>query len=1276
MHRHLHTAFRHTWLWTHRLAVVSLLLAAVLVSAARWWLPHLDTHRAQIEDWLSHALAAPVSVGPLAADWHGWGPALAVSGLRVRDPRSGAEVLAFDHAIVELSPLRSLLALRPVVSALDLRGVNLLLRREADGRLGLLPASGEPVPLEELLSAAAALDRVDLRDGQVHIEDPADTTAPLALADLRFTLRGGHAGRRLAFDVHVAGGELYGATQLTRIGPQREDWDGRFYLRARGIDLAMLPLAWRPQSGRGDAELWGTLQAGWPTLLRGRIAVGELQLAEISTLPGLAAWLNASARLALRFDWTRTEAPAWHAIAELDRPTADGNSLPPQLEVTADADGMLTAVLHDAPLTQWGPWLAGLAGVDAGQYRRLAPGARLPELALRLDPRRPQAFAAAARVEDLHWRADGALPGAERIRAKVQANAAGGRIELDSPGLVFDAPAVFRAPFVFGVAHGRLGWTRTAGGWRVGIDALTLENPALAAVFDGSVELPDGAVPLLDLHGRVSRLNVAAAPAYLPDRLIGAGISWLDAALLGGRGRDGVVRLRGRVSDFPFSDGNGEFLARFHVDDGVLHFAPGWPDIRELSADVVFAGPRLDVDASHLRLLDLEATQAHVAIADLEHTTVEVQGRVTAEGEALQGLLRETPLRRRVGRFADELELRGPHQLTLEMNIPTDERDMSVRGQLDFLGSQLALAPAGWTFTDIRGALDIDGDGVHGRDIALHLGSEALQLDAQTAANGDARFRLDGRFSAAQLLGEAAPKLLGEPPALSGSAEGTLVLSVPGARPNAPQYALTLDSDLEGIAVRLPAPLGKSARERRALALRIEVGARERARLSASYGDELRALLDIADFPGQPHIERGDLRYGDGEPRLPNSGVRLGIDLPRYAWTGSASASTEGSALPALPSWLTRIEASIGELQLAGQRFERQSLVATPARGGWQLALDGPQLSGSALLPPTPSSATPYRVTLQRLFLRRGDEAGDNGPLPDAPEVSSRADGPDPRRLPALNLSVDELRLDERPLGRLTLSGAPVSGGYQVQPLELHATAHDLNATLDWRMLGSVPRTRLDLKLVSRALGDTLAAFGYGGNFRRAPAQADARLEWPLALPDIDLAQMQGSLKVHVDEGQLLEANPGVGRLLGLVSLSAIARRLTLDFRDFFGEGFGFDRIDARFRFADGKALTEKLEIEGPAASISVHGETDLVGRSYDQRVTVTPRLTAALPIAGALAGGPVGAAAGLLVDRLLGRSIDRLSSYHYDLKGPWQSPQVEPSAGETPPPASAPAGR
>ena len=125
--------------------------------------------------------------------------------------------------------------------------------------------------------------------------------------------------------------------------------------------------------------------------------------------------------------------------------------------------------------------------------------------------------------------------------------------------------------------------------------------------------------------------------------------------------------------------------------------------------------------------------------------------------------------------------------------------------------------------------------------------------------------------------------------------------------------------------------------------------------------------------------------------------------------------------------------------------------------------------------------------------------------------------------------------------------------------------------------------------------------------------------------------------------------------------IDAEAALQVLDFTDLVGEGFNFERVAGNFVLDNGNAYTNDLVVDGPAARIDISGRVGLVARDYDQLITVTPYLESSLPLAGAIAGGPVGAAAAIVAGKLLEGKIglNEAARKQYTVMGSWDAPEV-----------------
>lgn len=184
-------------------------------------------------------------------------------------------------------------------------------------------------------------------------------------------------------------------------------------------------------------------------------------------------------------------------------------------------------------------------------------------------------------------------------------------------------------------------------------------------------------------------------------------------------------------------------------------------------------------------------------------------------------------------------------------------------------------------------------------------------------------------------------------------------------------------------------------------------------------------------------------------------------------------------------------------------------------------------------------------------------------------------------------------------------------------------------------------------------------------------------LEWDGPPTTIHYPTLSGKLLLNAEKGQFNKLEPGVGKLLGLLSLQSLSRRISLDFRDVFSDGLAFDSIEGKLNVKKGMMRTnDPLRIKGPAAQIEMAGEVDLKNETQDMRVIVRPELGAVAAVGMALIN-PVAGAATLLASSVIQNPLNRLFSYRYHVTGTWseplvdkagQSEEIRPSAQVNPP--------
>jgi uncharacterized protein YhdP len=231
-----------------------------------------------------------------------------------------------------------------------------------------------------------------------------------------------------------------------------------------------------------------------------------------------------------------------------------------------------------------------------------------------------------------------------------------------------------------------------------------------------------------------------------------------------------------------------------------------------------------------------------------------------------------------------------------------------------------------------------------------------------------------------------------------------------------------------------------------------------------------------------------------------------------------------------------------------------------------------------------------------------------------------------------------------------------------------------LTGTGLWRTAPAA-RTTFDFEMHSSDIGRFLERVGYPGLVRGGKASAKAGLAWDGEPAAIDYASLSGKLQLHAEDGQFLEIEPGVGKLISLISLQMLPRRITLDFRDVFSKGFQWDNIDATAQIAQGTLETRDFRMSGGAAEVSMTGSVDLARETQDLQVRVVPALDSTATTAAAVAISPVIGLTTLLAQRLLKNPLGQMFAFEYGISGSWADPKVEKLAARPVAPPKPPEG-
>ena len=986
-----------------------------------------------------------------------------------------------------------------------------------------------------------------------------------------------------------------------------------------------LPFPLPIDSGVGALRLWVELDQGQP-----RDVLADLELADVrarlaSDLPPLELQ-HVQGRIGWKRDRERQEI---HTRA-LQFHASDGTELPPtdfafahdDAAAGREARGSLSfARLDLAPLTA----LAGHLPLPESMRRDLA---RFAPRGVLIDGKyawegpagAPVRFAASGAFDRLGFNAQDLFPGATGVSGSFEAHDTHGLLKLESRAMALDLPRVFVEPVVFDTAAGSVRWERGAEALRVSVDALAFANAHAAGTASGTWRSMPAGPGFADLRAQLTRASVEHLYRYVPHRISANVRDWLRSALQKGTSKDVRMALTGNLAEFPFpSNRSGHLLVTIKGQGGTLAYSPNWPPISEIDADVRFEGSKLTVDATSGKTLGAHIGRTRAEIADLQDpgSILRVTGEASGPVTEFLAFVAQTPVAGWTDHVAEKMKATGNGRLALSFDLPLRAPgNAKVDGQFQFTDARVDIAQFP-PLTQASGRLEFDRQSLRATDIAGQFfgGAVKLQLSA-----GDGRLqRMRAASSASHSCGRIGTRRS------SSACRGLPIGTRWSTRAPRPCRGRSSRSS-RGQRSTCPRRWASRPRHRRRCAS--SVGSRSlRARtssLTVDYGDAARVLLR------RPPAGSGGIRSRAGAARQTaerpgDAGPQRAVDPRRRrdAEPGRVARrrtpmSTHGRSGGAAPTGAIELNgADIAASTLLRDRAHvprhRSCRRGAPATTGASRSTRREAAGTAVWRGPAPAAPNGRAVVrLARLSAAAGDGADANGGGSEAARRKQRpARGRSsicpPTRCTsrgAIWASSSFSRGRSGPIGRSRFVLANDAGSHRGQRLVAHrARAADPSST-------------------SRSKRRKPGAFlGRLGPARRDQGRADqdrrrARLG-RRARAISTIQTLSGTFHASSPApGSSPRSIPGIGKLLGVLSLQALPRRITLDFRDVFSEGFAFDDDRRRrARSQNGVMHTDDLRLVGPAAQ-RVTSPATSTSRSETQRLQ---RARAAVAVVGVL---------------------------------------------------------
>ncbi|MGJ8524916.1 hypothetical protein LMG33818_000624 [Halomonadaceae bacterium LMG 33818] len=887
-------------------------------------------------------------------------------------------------------------------------------------------------------------------------------------------------------------------------------------------------------------------------------------------------------------------------------------------------------------------------------------------------------------------------PGVGPINGWVDTTLLKGSADLQGSDSTLEMPHLFARAWPLDQVSGTLNWITKPRYTELNARDLMLQRTGAGTVKGNLLlSLPDDERKRLALNVKLENGKLTDPLQWVPVHTISKSLGdWLTTNIHQAEVPNGsldMVMVFGAPEGHPEEERKVDFAdpkgpSHLHLDltikNGKLGYMDGWPPLDQVDGQFSLNGEDMKGTIQHADLKGLTGSNGIFSFHD--HVLKASAPSIVGDASGLLGVLQEAHFdSSSIHTQFNQWSAHGPLQGNLSVEIPFDGKDahkVHLIGQGSIHDATAVLNAKHLTFSQLsgQGKLEID----QGK-LRLTGTGQAHAFDGPAHAVVDLNDGVGGVRFSGRANAQAPLKWLGIDglaPNITGPVNYTGSALI---RRSGGPFVLSVRSNLRGLALPFPAPLGKSAAEVAPLNMDIDlsqgIGSVNLAdRLFVRWRHEMKqGQIWVQQWPSRPTWQSDDGWVINWHaPRLDPmawQSVISRIDFKRLGSSSGSSRKGGGSSDSSIVfnGGSLKTECLVYQEHCLGSLFA----IGYQTHNNWYGQLKGPLVSGSGSY--VPSKQTPINITLDHVALDpvlnqllEDSKKAANKPKAFSNNLYQNVFTLVPNRsplmaypagmasVPAGHLEIQDIQArNER--GHVSLDWHADASGITIPNLKAELAGSQLQSSLRWSKVGdaSVTTGRATLEK-----GDIARLFALMNQPKVVTTPHGGRIDtsfsWPGAPWQPDWRSVTGTIEGHINGGNFESIQSNSARLIGLLNLDNLFRRLRLDFTDLTGKGIAFNHIDGGFALSDGLLTTSgPIVIRSPITTFSFDGQVDLIKRTLDEQLNITLPVSETLPIAALAIGAPEIGGILLLLHWAFGHWVDQVTELHYAVSGPWTQP-------------------
>ncbi|MCP5174045.1 MAG: TIGR02099 family protein [Moraxellaceae bacterium] len=1255
-------AFKHSLRWLIYIVLVLTVIVLVIKSS----LIALEKNQRLLEERLSHAINAPVKLQGFKATWQGIEPELQISQLKIYHPQHQQQVIfSVPHIKLELALWHSLLNLEWRLDG-TITGLNLNISQTQQGEwlITELLALGESRPETRKVALSWLLKQAkwSLNKTQIRITPYQQPGVDLNQLIIKNHNVNHHHAFRVYGLVNEQPFQVFADLKHSGNILRAHSWSGKVY--------GKLPsLSWQNWLNKVDnltidkanleAEAWFELQAGHLQSASAKLNVQQLA----ATLAEPSQLINFQ-HFAATVAWQQHKQGWQVSIQDAQGTVNQQNVKLQQLSVDYQNDKMSFGI-KELDIAQASNVLRTVA-YQHPNYQKVQtwlsqaqPTGRIHSLTTSIDIAQKKLLNAAAKVQHLSVLATQNMIGVKNANLWLSHQPTGGVAGLDIAEGAVDLKPIYREVTPLSSLNVSLKWTDLGDAWLIDSNQIQLKNNDAHGQAVLSLWLPkaDPSAAQMQLLASIYNGNLASVWRYVPWPSAGDDtLAWLKKSLVSGNIERGDFLYQGVLFDTPQRPPS-TMQMQFKVKDALLDYAPDWPVLSNLNADIEIYNHALTISAKSGRIYQSAARDIVAKIPDLNTPILYLNAGIDTVGDDLLRLFTETPLKEDVAHFAEMIGIKGEIAGDLAFSLPLSEQikqDMKVEVSADLVGNPIVLRQAPDFDLWLSGTVKYQtGLGLSSLPLQGYLLTQPVNVKLQSVLNA-------GEIAAVQIQanGQLAPVNLkpwlgNVTQSMRGQTHYNTLLTVPMT--DDPVH-IVLDSNLQGWQIDLPEPFKKSIEKIQPVHYEMELHSATRQTGYLVVGSALQSAFEVKNSL----INRMILLLGENwQGELPPSGLwvsghlaQMNIDdwLP---WLRPMSSNKPPQDVASVMPNLQSFSVSFDDMFYGGYQLKNVRLGYERLTKASRFQITSNDLNGELIWPS--DVLQPVKLNIQSLYL----------------PFSKATFGHTVKKfktntnwsIPTVEINIKELHAKAWPhlkTSQLSATLKPYAQGLNLNRIVLKNPEFLMEGMMDWQWQGQ-ERTSYKGQINVVDAAQLFESFNKAPSINSQQAQAKIALSWQGNPSELALTKLNGQLAIELHKGRVLQLNRALNlsRILGVLDSDNIKRRLKLDFSDITQKGLAYDDILFDANLVNGEMHNE-LIFKSPSLQAKTQGTVDLPSKTLNQHLEVSIPMASVVPYAAALVAGPVVGGALVAAEALLDNSLTEMATLHYDLTGLMTEPKMQ----------------